>query len=1230
MDVFCFIGLKINVLLIHFITDKPVIMATRTPLINPEVIIKDTVEEIKTSNEITSKIIEGVKKNQFDEIKTKFVKTNLIKTRVTSAKAVLSKIPETIKNSPHFAKDNDDIAKKNKEVIENNLAKKVKESFKTVRVTLSPEEFDDLKRRFIDQNIKIPQDVFDDFLLKNSSGSFSFTNETQHISDLDSSLSEPDLELPKPLDDHSNNSGESNSEGNNSLGNAPVTQDDILKKVNDLIDKLKSPEFVPELLGNEIKKAAEEVNMDNNDDTFKNKRATQEDIDAQIKTMRLESSPADEPAFYDFYSLQIAFEHVWKELFDDEVEKGLNDLYQNLVELDVPEAELPVINPQKPLEATQMLFGAIRLTQQEPNASVLKSFSISDDIWNALSAAQQTQLANISNAIVEINNRLSEIGEAYESLFDGRASRIIAPVEIVSAGLGYQEGNRVIPIISGGVPAILRTSVNAGDLTGKVTSAQVISSGIYKRLPGAPESEVVNVSGASGSGLRIRIHFSNDFSFDTIEETRTLYIKAKSYFNDQQLTLPLRAEGENIIAYGLEKLKNKKTQYLGLHEILQKLEKKLKEKYAFTIFAANEKQRSINFGLVINYRQKWTPVCYQAGKMVKSIPLSPGEEITYSKKITKKLSQSLKETSSASEKRSLETTDNTKAEADIMSKAYKKVNSNVSAKASYSGMTWSFGAEASYAKESSNESADNRKDFREAVVKAAQEYKNERSVEINTSDSSEFEAQETGKIKNPNDEITVTYLFYELQQRYSICETLNRITPVVLIAEEVPNPCDIDNAWLIANAFPIRKALLDESLLPALYYLTNKIVGDEIALDELKRNMEIHREILRKTNVEYISIKESLGSRYAALEKSTQRRIEAVDERRESGLEKLIEDAMEQEDISETVEVTKLREEAAKDEYDKAARDEREARASLDREITAMEAATKTYTDALSEHLNHQTQVEQLRLHVVDKILYYMQVIWSFEPPDQRFLRLYKLQVPDIKGEKKYTFIKQAEPQYPDLTTNSYIFKAEFEPLPLEYESDETANESYIRKSLVELADLDTLLGFKGNYLIFPMKENNAITDYMMTPFLNRYSGLSEQDTTADWTLKDYENYVQFLKNEAMKSAEAKDHYENVLKPELYKLYKKIITKSLRQNEEIVVPTGSLFIEALPGKHPILEDFKLMHRAIDVKKVQAEVRYAELENLRSAARLLSNKFDDPKIDKKIVVEGTDRINVNET
>jgi hypothetical protein len=67
------------------------------------------------------------------------------------------------------------------------------------------------------------------------------------------------------------------------------------------------------------------------------------------------------------------------------------------------------------------------------------------------------------------------------------------------------------------------------------------------------------------------------------------------------------------------------------------------------------------------------------------------------------------------------------------------------------------------------------------------------------------------------------------------------------------------------------------------------------------------------------------------------------------------------------------------------------------------------------------------------------------------------------------------------------------------------------------------------------------------------------------------------------------------------------------------VPTNSVFIEALPGRHALLEDFKLAHRAIDVKKVQAETRGEEIENLRKAYRIIEKILGDPNIEKVIAV-----------
>mgnify|MGYP000718259672 CR=1 FL=1 len=69
------------------------------------------------------------------------------------------------------------------------------------------------------------------------------------------------------------------------------------------------------------------------------------------------------------------------------------------------------------------------------------------------------------------------------------------------------------------------------------------------------------------------------------------------------------------------------------------------------------------------------------------------------------------------------------------------------------------------------------------------------------------------------------------------------------------------------------------------------------------------------------------------------------------------------------------------------------------------------------------------------------------------------------------------------------------------------------------------------------------------------------------------------------------------------------------ETEVIVVPSDHVYMEALPGARPVMEDFKLAHRAMDVKKLAAEVDHLDLENLRYAKRIIENKLDDPETGK---------------
>src|SRR5678815_2724403 len=127
--------------------------------------------------------------------------------------------------------------------------------------------------------------------------------------------------------------------------------------------------------------------------------------------------------------------------------------------------------------------------------------------------------------------------------------------------------------------------------------------------------------------------------------------------------------------------------------------------------------------------------------------------------------------------------------------------------------TTTFGVEAA------SESSQNRKDFREAVLKAVQEYKNETSTEVTSETDTTSESNQSGTIVNPNDELAVTYLFYELQKRYRISEQIYRVMPTVLVAQPVPKPHEITEAWVIAHDWILRRYLVDDSFIPSLEYL---------------------------------------------------------------------------------------------------------------------------------------------------------------------------------------------------------------------------------------------------------------------------------------------------------------------------------------------------------------------------------------------------------------------------
>jgi hypothetical protein len=377
-------------------------------------------------------------------------------------------------------------------------------------------------------------------------------------------------------------------------------------------------------------------------------RAGIEDIQTGVNAFTLHSGPADVPAFYDFYNLKIAFEHVWQEVFDGTFIKDVKKLYTDLVELDVDpndyllsEGEIDLHPPGELFKgggfSSQMGATAASTDTLIP-AAVAGEFGITQETWSYLSSELQQGLENI---IDKINAKKVELDQDV-------ASRDAAPVNL---GVGLDN-----PELS----AYLQT-------------------------------------------------MDHQISFTTEEITS------------------LHEQGEAIIR-SVTPLESPDDKFAKYDKRLQDLGRALKESYRFSIYAANGKERSINFGILTTYRQRWEPVSYQVGQLVKTIPLAPKEVRRFTKKVTTKTSRAEKEVENNLQSRKTEASETSRAEKEIIQKAQNKTNFKLTAEGGVHIAIADVKGGSEFDKEASVESQEVKKEFRESVFKAAEEYKSERTV----------------------------------------------------------------------------------------------------------------------------------------------------------------------------------------------------------------------------------------------------------------------------------------------------------------------------------------------------------------------------------------------------------------------------------------------------------------------------------------------------------------------
>jgi hypothetical protein len=657
----------------------------------------------------------------------------------------------------------------------------------------------------------------------------------------------------------------------------------------------------------------------------------------------------------------------------------------------------------------------------------------------------------------------------------------------------------------------------------------------------------------------------------------------------------------------------------GVGDLALELSAKLSEPYSFEYFAPG----SINYGIMQTYRQSWTPISYQVGRVVDSIPLTPSETQTTKLSLTAKRRRKTNSRELSSLRRTDESSSISRTEVEAMEKTALAMTHQTQVQASFNVGIGSLGSTSTFGLNQSQESQRIHKSFAEISRKASQEVRRETEVQYEVEVTDESLSETTRTLRNANDEMTVTYVLYELERRYSIASRLQAVQPVLLVALQVPPPHAIDDAWLLEHAWVIRDVLLDNRFEEAFDILENSRSRDDAQIAIFKANYDAAYAVRRKADLEFERLSQLAQTRRADLiglsvgEKIADANQASSGERVAAaiftgGLSELFGGGQSNQD-----DLLRARREGVEKQLEYLEKEISAAAETRDKSAAILNDAADKFSTALTAKAMADQKLLQLRLHVRGNLYHYLHEIWKRRDPDDLFFSLYDLEVPFIDPLPNQCFLRaptaeELEDEVPGVVIDGTLYMVD---IASAYQVPNLAN--LPKKRLIEVADVDRPLGFKGNYVIFPLKVSSLLTDFMTVGFLDGYYGVRDPALNSSYSAADLVEYARSVWNDPVANLSAQE------RDKLAAITVRAGHRNPGYESEVVLPTGKVWMEALKGGQALLEPFKLAHRGLDVLKVEEEVRRERLDNLRRAQRIGLEEplLGDPDIEKVTLVRG---------
>lgn len=638
-------------------------------------------------------------------------------------------------------------------------------------------------------------------------------------------------------------------------------------------------------------------------------------------------------------------------------------------------------------------------------------------------------------------------------------------------------------------------------------------------------------------------------------------------------------------------------------QVLDELNSRLDGTYEFTIFPPG----SVNYGLLLTYRQEWSPVTYQVGRLIDTIPLTPGERREFKLVTTRKKRENRKSVTTESRDSRREMSSTRRLEAEAIEAATMALNNQVSANGNFDIGVGSIGGSTEFSSNQASESRRTLKNFSEMAQKAVDSLREQVEVTIESTDEWNAEESEVRTLVNPNNEITLTYLLYELERRYRVSTQLQRVRPVVTVALPMPSPGEITPAWILEYSWQIRDALLDATLLETLD-----------RLEEYQSAAAVEHDVRRAALLEQRRLSQQLVTEYEGLEAAARKRRdlivgltegEGLAEAGEAGTGERVAAAVLTAGASElfgwgssdTDERMAAQRETAEKALEYLERQIELKGGAITSAAAAVKEAVDEFTETAVKRRRSQLATARLQVHIRDNIFHYMHAIWASTHPDNRFFELYNRRVPFHT------------PRAADYNLQPFAGNSVLPQLPgiddggTDYELAVKApdvTQVPPRRRLADIADLDRPLGFRGNSVVFELRQCSQLTDHMAAQYIDRITGVASPGSLSGVTTDELLDYLEEAIRQKLLSAQQLVDLK-VLALRLYR-------EQQNWSDELVLPTGQLFLEGLKGATSLLEPFKLVHRGLDVLSAEEEVRARRIDSLRRVRKVAQSDLErDP-------------------